>query len=92
MIIILKNNPEKEQLDSLLSWLASQKITVHPTIGEHKTILGLVGAGGIGAALIFAISAQKWHAVGAYLLGIVIMTLIVEWVSTNIRRRLSTGE
>ena len=43
MIIILKNNPEKEQLDSLLSWLASQKITVHPTIGEHKTILGLVG-------------------------------------------------
>ena len=43
MIIILKNNPEKEQLDSLLGWLESQKITVHPTIGEHKTILGLVG-------------------------------------------------
>ena len=59
---------------------------------KNATILGLVGAGGIGAALIFAISAQKWHAVGAYLLGIVIMTLIVEWVSTNIRRRLSTGE
>ena len=43
MIIILKNNPEQTQLDSLLSWLDSQNITVHPTIGEHKTILGLVG-------------------------------------------------
>lgn len=43
MIIILKSNPEQTQLDSLLSWLDSQNITVHPTIGEHKTILGLVG-------------------------------------------------
>ena len=43
MIIILKSNPEQTQLDSLLSWLDSQNIAVHPTIGEHKTILGLVG-------------------------------------------------
>ena len=43
MIIILKSNPEKEQLNSLVNWLESQNITVHPTIGEHKTILGLVG-------------------------------------------------
>jgi len=59
---------------------------------KNATILGVVGAGGIGAPLIFAINAQKWHAVGSYLLGIVVLTLVIEYVSTRIRNKLATGE
>ena len=34
---------------------------------REATILGLVGAGGIGAPMIFALSAYHWHQVGASL-------------------------
>ena len=43
MIVILKENPDPVQLDSLLNWLREQKIEVHPTVGAHQTILGLIG-------------------------------------------------
>lgn len=43
MIVILKENPDQAQLDSLLTWLKEQHVDVHPTIGEHHTILGLIG-------------------------------------------------
>ena len=43
MIVILKENPDQAQLDSLLMWLKEQHVDVHPTIGEHHTILGLIG-------------------------------------------------
>ena len=43
MIILLKEHPDQVQLDSLLSWLAGQGIEVHPTVGVHQTILGLIG-------------------------------------------------
>jgi len=43
MIVILKQNPDPSQLDSLIHWLESKHIGVHPTRGEAQTILGLVG-------------------------------------------------
>ena len=43
MIVILKQNPNQAQLDSLMTWLESKNISVHPTRGEAQTILGLVG-------------------------------------------------
>ena len=43
MIVILKNNPDQQQLDSLVQWLTQQQIEVHPTVGMHQTILGLIG-------------------------------------------------
>jgi len=43
MIVILKQNPNQAQLDSLITWLESKHISVHPTRGEAQTILGLVG-------------------------------------------------
>ena len=43
MIIILKENVAKQDLDSLTSWLKAQGVTPHPTQGVHQTILGLVG-------------------------------------------------
>jgi 3-deoxy-7-phosphoheptulonate synthase len=43
MIVILKNKPDPDQLEGLISWLNAQDIAVHPTVGSSQTILGLVG-------------------------------------------------
>lgn len=43
MVVILKNNPDREQLESLISWLREKGITIHTSIGQSHTILGLVG-------------------------------------------------
>ena len=43
MIIILKENPNPQQLESLVSWLGDKGLQVHESIGENHTVLGLVG-------------------------------------------------
>ena len=43
MIVVLKHNPNRDQLESLISWLQEKGITIHTSIGEAHTILGLVG-------------------------------------------------
>ena len=43
MIVILKHNPNRDQLESLINWLQEKGITIHTSIGEAHTILGLVG-------------------------------------------------
>ncbi len=43
MVVILRENPDKEQLRSLKSWLESMNIDIRETAGVSKTILGLVG-------------------------------------------------
>ena len=43
MIVILKRNPDKEQLSNLVSWFESKGLQIHKTEGMHQTILGLVG-------------------------------------------------
>ena len=58
---------------------------------RDATVLGMVGAGGIGSPLMFAMSAYKWNEVGAILCGLIILVLFIEFVSTKIRTRLSRG-
>ena len=58
---------------------------------KNATVLGMVGAGGIGSQLIFAIDDRRWSDCGAMLWGLVIMVLIIEYVSTKIRRRLASA-
>lgn len=58
---------------------------------RDATVLGLVGAGGIGAPLIFAMNAYKWSEVGAILLGLIFLILVVEYVSNRIRTKLVRG-
>ena len=53
--------------------------------------LGIVGAGGIGAPLIFAMNSYRWNDVGAILLGLVVLVLIVEWFSSKLRNALMRG-
>ena len=58
---------------------------------RDATVLGLVGAGGIGAPLIFAMNAYRWNEAGAILAGLIVLVLIVEWISTKIRVKLARG-
>ncbi|AIQ45825.1 phosphonate ABC transporter permease [Paenibacillus sp. FSL R7-0273] len=58
---------------------------------REASILGLVGAGGIGAPLIFAMRSYKWDQVGSILIGLVIFILIIEFFSNKIRARLVKG-
>ena len=58
---------------------------------RYASILGYVGAGGIGAPLIFAMSAYRWNEVGAILLGLIVLVLIIEWISSRIRIKLARG-
>lgn len=58
---------------------------------REASILGLVGAGGIGAPLIFAMRSYKWNQVGAILIGLVVLILIIEWVSNRLRSKLVKG-
>ena len=58
---------------------------------RDATVLGLVGAGGIGAPLIFAMSSYRWNEVGAILLGLILLVLVIEAISSRIRAKLTRG-
>lgn len=55
---------------------------------RSASILGLVGAGGIGYPLIIALQYRQWSRVGIILLGIIGMVVIVDWLSGLIRKKL----
>lgn len=59
---------------------------------RFATILGLVGAGGIGFTLLAALAAYRWTDVAAALWGIVIVVLFIEFISTWIRKKIVVGE
>ena len=56
---------------------------------REATILGLVGAGGIGVALQASIDSLAWSRVSVILFGIVLTVLVAEVVSARLRRGLS---
>ena len=53
--------------------------------------MGLVGAGGIGAPLIFAMNNYAWSRAGAYLLGLMAAVLLADRLSSAMRRRARQG-
>lgn len=53
---------------------------------REASILGLVGAGGIGTPLILALQQYKWQEAGAFLWGLAVLVLAVEWGSERGRR------
>lgn len=54
-------------------------------------VLGLVGAGGIGAPLIFAMNSHRWNEAGSILIGLIILVLVMEYFSTKVRNKLARG-
>lgn len=59
---------------------------------KDASTLGIVGAGGIGAPLIQAINSRRYPIVGSFLFGMIVLVMIVEFISTRIRKKLATGE
>ncbi|SFT05570.1 phosphonate ABC transporter, permease protein PhnE [Marininema halotolerans] len=55
---------------------------------RSASILGIIGAGGIGTPLIFALNSRDWDRVGIILLGIIIMVIIIDAISGAIRKRI----
>lgn len=58
---------------------------------RDAAVLGLVGAGGIGAPLIFAMNSYRWNQAGAVLVGLILLVLLVEVLSGKIRTKLING-
>ena len=58
---------------------------------KDATTLGIVGAGGIGAALIQCMNSSRWSMVGAYLCGMIVLMIIIEIFSTKVRAKLARG-
>ena len=78
-------------LPQLMPNIASTAIYRFDINLRDATVLGLVGAGGIGAPLIFAMNSYRWEEAGAILAGLIVLVLIVEWISTKIRVKLARG-
>lgn len=52
---------------------------------REASVLGLAGAGGIGAPLIFAMNQYAWHEVGALALGMILLAWLVDLLSSALR-------
>lgn len=55
---------------------------------RSASILGMVGAGGIGTPLLFAIQTRSWQRMGIILIGIIIMVTLIDLLSGTLRKRL----
>jgi phosphonate transport system permease protein len=55
---------------------------------RSAAILGIVGAGGIGTPLIFALEARAWNRVGIIILGIIVTVTIIDYISAYLRKKL----
>jgi len=58
---------------------------------KNATVLGIVGAGGIGFTLLTAMGSFRWNDAAAALIGIMVVVLGVEYLSTTIRNRIMNG-
>ncbi len=56
---------------------------------RNSTILGVIGAGGIGTVLAMNITWRSWEKVGILLLGISLMVIFIDKFSNYIRRKIS---
>ena len=43
MIIVIKNNPNKKQMDNLVKWIKGLGLDIHMSKGADTTIMGLIG-------------------------------------------------
>lgn len=76
------------RIPQLASIFASLALNHFEIAVRSAATLGLVGAGGIGAPLVFAIQARNWPMVSIILLGVVATVLAVDALGGFIRRRL----
>lgn len=76
------------QMPRLLPQFASLALNRFEISVRSATILGVVGAGGIGTPIIFAVSSRSWDRVSIILIGTIVTVSIIDAVSGAIRKRL----
>ena len=54
---------------------------------REASVLGMVGAGGIGAPLVFAMNRFQWPTAGAIAIGLVLMVWLVDLLSARLQKR-----
>lgn len=75
-------------LPNLMPALISNTLYRFDVSIRSASILGLVGAGGIGYPLIIALQYRQWNRVGIILLGIIVMVIVIDGISGWIRKKL----
>ena len=79
-------------LPQVLPILMSQVLYNFESNTRSATVIGAIVGGGIGLLLTQAIQTQKdWEDVAYYLILIVLMVIVIDWLSGIIRRRLIKG-
>lgn len=76
------------QLPRLLPQFFSLALNRFEISVRSATVLGIVGAGGIGTPIIFAVASRSWDRVAIILIGVVVAVSVIDAVSGAIRRRL----
>lgn len=76
------------QLPRLIPQFLSLALNRFEISVRSASILGMVGAGGIGTPILFAVSSRSWDRVAIILLGIVVTISVIDAVSGMLRRRL----
>ena len=56
---------------------------------RNSTILGIIGAGGIGTAISMNINWRNWERVGLLLLGVSLMIILIDRISYYIRKKIN---
>ena len=84
------------------SWFGSVRYGLMPQLGpayvsavlyrfdvniREASILGLAGAGGIGAPLIFAMNHYDWATAGAISVGLIVIVWLIDILSVSLRRK-----
>lgn len=75
-------------LPQLIPEFVSNTLYRFELASRSASILGMVGAGGVGTPLIFAIQTRSWSRVGIILYGIIILVTLTDWLSGFLRKRL----
>jgi len=55
---------------------------------RSATVLGIIGAGGLGASLILAAENWNWDILGTIMIAIIVMVLFVDAISSYLRGKL----
>lgn len=76
------------RIPQLLPLCASLCLNHFEIAVRSASTLGLVGAGGIGATLIFAIQACRWPRVGIILLAVVVTVFLLDQLTGYVRKKL----
>lgn len=77
-------------LPQLLPVIGSQILYRFDVNIREASILGFVGAGGIGATLILAMNKYAWPTAGTVFWGLVALVLVIDRISGSLRKRLYT--